>query len=95
MGKEKPTMFVGVLEVLAVVFILILIVSTAMDIVSHFWVPRVGDVGEKIIPTWVPKPTPTCEELEGMERFTPATIDRCGCPDPQKIPQWITIAGCE
>ena len=40
-----------------------------------------------------PQPVP-CNELEGTARFTPDAIERCGCPDEDKVPVWYVIPGC-
>lgn len=40
-----------------------------------------------------PEPTP-CDQLKGMDRFTPDVIERCGCPDENKVPVWMEIPEC-
>lgn len=44
-------------------------------------------------PTPNPAPVP-CDELEGTARFTPDAIERCGCPDEDKVPTWMEIPEC-
>lgn len=36
-----------------------------------------------------------CDGLEGMDRFTEEAIDRCGCPDGDKTPEFIEIPECD
>ena len=42
-----------------------------------------------------PAPEPvSCDQLEGMARFKPDAIERCGCPDPELVPGWYVIPEC-
>ena len=41
-----------------------------------------------------PEPVP-CDQLEGMDRLTTEAVDRCGCPDEDKVPEWYVIPECE
>jgi hypothetical protein len=31
---------------------------------------------------------------EGTERFTPENIEKYGCPDKDKVPEWVEIPEC-
>ena len=40
-----------------------------------------------------PEPVP-CDQLKGMDRLTEEAVERCGCPDEDKVPAWYVIQGC-